>query len=300
MQADYDALVVASGAHNPVVIPFPGHERLVKGLDFLKSINNGEKPKLGRRVVVIGAGNAGMDVALGAYAMGAEKVVAIDVQRPAAYQKEIDHFSALGGEIQWPVYTEYIDEDGLHTKDGRLIEADTVIISIGERPDLSYVPREWLTDRGMMDANDCWQSAHEAKVFAIGDTIKPGLLTHAIASGREVAEYIDEFLNGNQLVAKTKPVMIPQEKLSKEFFKAQNRGRFRVADARDEVHRCISCGTCRDCSMCLETCPEGAIVRLDKEDGSYEYVSDEKYCIGCGICAGICPCGVWAMERVIL
>jgi NADPH-dependent glutamate synthase beta subunit-like oxidoreductase len=58
----------------------------------------------------------------------------------------------------------------------------------------------------MMDANECWQSQREEKVFAIGDTIKPGLLTHAIASGREVAEYIDAYLNGWELVPKKKPV----------------------------------------------------------------------------------------------
>jgi len=299
MVGDYDAVVLASGAHNPVVIPFPGHERLMKGLEFLKAINNGENPRVGKKVVVIGAGNAGMDVALGAYAMGAEKVIAIDVQRPAAYQKEIDHFTALGGEIQWPTFTERISEDGLHTKDGRLIEADTVIISIGERPDLSYVPREWLTDRGMMDVNECWQSKKVEKVFAIGDTIKPGLLTHAIGGGREVSEYIDQYLNGWELVPRKKPVMIPQEKLSRELFQPQNRGKFRIHDAKDEACRCISCGTCRDCKMCLESCPEGAIVRTEKEDGSYEYKSDDKYCIGCGICAGICPCGVWAMEKNI-
>jgi NADPH-dependent glutamate synthase beta subunit-like oxidoreductase/glutamate synthase domain-containing protein 3/Pyruvate/2-oxoacid:ferredoxin oxidoreductase delta subunit len=300
MQDEFDALVLATGAHNPVIVPFPGHERLVKGLDFLKSINNGEKPRVGKKVVVIGAGNAGMDVALGAYAMGAEKVVSIDVQRPAAYQKEIDHFHALGGEIQWPVFTESIDGDGVHTKEGRLIEADTVIISIGERPDLSYVPREWLTDRGMMDVTDCWQSVKNGKIFAIGDTTKPGLLTHAIAGGREVAGYIDAYLNGWELVAPKKPEMIPQTMLSRELFMPQNRGRFRLRDAKDEVNRCISCGTCRDCSMCLETCPEGAILRTEKEDGSVEYTSDDRYCIGCGICAAICPCGVWAMEKAIL
>ena len=300
IQSEYDAMVIASGAHNPVVIPFPGHERLVKGLDFLKAINRGEKPRVGRKVVVIGAGNAGMDVALGAYAMGAQKVTAIDLQRPAAYQKEIDHFTALGGDIQWPLFTEKIDENGLHTKDGRLIEADMVIIAIGERPDLSYVPREWLTDRGMMEVSDCWQSVKNSKVFAIGDTIKPGLLTHAIAGGREVAEYLDAYLNGWELVPKKKPEMIPQEKLSRELFIPQNRGRFQLRDAKNEVHRCISCGTCRDCSMCLETCPEGAITRTEKEDGTAEYASDPQYCIGCGICAGICPCGVWAMEKVIL
>ena len=52
-----------------------------------------------------------------------------------------------------------------------------VIISIGERPDLSYVPREWLTDRGMMDVDECWQSVHAPDVFAIGDTIKTWINT---------------------------------------------------------------------------------------------------------------------------
>jgi len=300
IRAEADAVVIASGAHNPVVIPFPGHERLVKGLDFLKEINAGKNPKIGRKVVVIGAGNAGMDVAIGAYSMGAQQVTAIDVQRPAAYQKEIDHFDALGGQIQWPVFTERITAEGLHTKDGRLIEADTVIISIGERPDLSYVPREWLTVRGMMDVDDCWQAKQAPGVFALGDTIQPGLLTHAIGSGREVSEYIDDYLNGLELVAKKKPEMVPQWKLSKESFQPRNRGRFQIVDACDEVHRCISCGTCRDCSMCLEACPEGAIARKESLDGSFEYVSDKQYCIGCGLCAGICPCGVWAIEKVIV
>ncbi|WP_366525807.1 4Fe-4S binding protein, partial [Desulfovibrio sp.] len=29
--------------------------------------------------------------------------------------------------------------------------------------------------------------------------------------------------------------------------------------------------------------------------GGFEYVSDPARCIGCGICAGICPCGIWTM-----
>lgn len=299
IRRDHDAVVVASGAHNPVVIPFPGHERLVKGLDFLKKINAGERPRVGENVVVIGAGNAGMDVCLGAYAMGAKKVVAIDVQRPAAYQKEIDHVRALGGEIFWPVFTEKFDEQGLHTKDGRLIEADTVIIAVGERPDLSYVPREWLTDRGMMDVDGAWQVKTAPGIFAIGDAIQPGLLTHAIGAGREVAESVDIFLAGGTPVPKKKLEVIPQSCLSKELFRPQNRGRFCVVDAKNEANRCISCGTCRDCSMCLEACPEGAIRRVDLAGGRYEYVSEDHLCIGCGICAGLCPCGVWAMEQVV-
>ncbi len=299
LQNDYDSIVIASGAHTPVVIPFPGHERLVKGLEFLKDFNNGKNPTVGEKVVVIGAGNAGMDVCLGAYAMGAKQVTAIDIQRPAAFKKEIDHFEKLGGKIEWPVFTEKVDSSGLHSKDGRLFEADTVIISIGERPDLSYVPQEWLDERGMAAVDDCGQLTQAVGIFAIGDTIKPGLLTHAIGHGREAAEYIDTYLQGGKLVAKQKPVMISQEYLSKELFRPQNRSRFNLTDPTQETNRCLSCGTCRDCSMCLEACPEGAIRREDREDGGFEYISDDQYCIGCGICAGMCPCGIWGMELTI-
>ena len=48
--------------------------------------------------------------------------------------------------------------------------------------------------------------------------------------------------------------------------------------------------------MCLNSCPEKAISRIEHEDGTWEYVSDENKCIGCGICAGVCPCGVWNLK----
>ena len=124
---EYDAVVVAVGAHRPVILPVEGHERLVKGLDFLKLINKGEKPKIGKKVVVIGAGNAAMDVVIGAYALGAKEVTSIDIQKPAAFEKEIEHAKSLGAKILWPCFTEKISEKGVHLKDGTLLEADTVI-----------------------------------------------------------------------------------------------------------------------------------------------------------------------------
>ncbi len=299
IQKEFDAVVIASGAHTPVVIPFPGHERLLKGLDFLKAVNGGRNPQVGAKVVVIGAGNAGMDVCLGAYAMGAEQVTAVDIQRPAAFKKEIDHFERLGGRIEWPVFTERLSEQGLHTKDGRLIEADTVIIAIGERPDLGYIPRDWLDEKGMADVDECGQLNKAPGIFAIGDTVEPGLLTHAIGHGREAAGYIDTYLAGGTPTAQKKPPVIAQECLTKELFRAGNRSRFTLADPTRETNRCLSCGTCRDCSMCLEACPEGAIRREEQEDGGFEYLSDERYCIGCGICAGLCPCGIWGMEQAV-
>jgi Fe-S-cluster-containing hydrogenase component 2 len=40
-------------------------------------------------------------------------------------------------------------------------------------------------------------------------------------------------------------------------------------------------------------CPEAAISRLEKEGDAYEYAVTADRCIGCGFCAGACPCGVW-------
>ena len=87
---------------------------------------------------------------------------------------------------------------------------------------------------------------------------------------------------------------IPAERLSKAYFDKCHH--CLLGDPVDDHARCVSCGTCRDCKMCLESCPEKAITRIEKADGSWEYVSDPDKCIGCGICAGVCPCGVWSIE----
>ncbi|HXX53454.1 MAG TPA: FAD-dependent oxidoreductase, partial [Thermodesulfovibrionales bacterium] len=60
----HEVVVIACGAHEPRKISFPGSEDIVSAYDFLRNINLGNRPELkGKRVVVIGAGNVGMDVA---------------------------------------------------------------------------------------------------------------------------------------------------------------------------------------------------------------------------------------------
>lgn len=296
LEKDYDAVIIAVGAHTPVVIPFEGHERLVKGLDFLKAVNKGEKPTIGKKVVVIGAGNAAMDVVIGAYDLGAEEVTAIDIQKPAAFDKEIKHVEALGAKILWPCFTEKVTEKGVHLKDGSLIEADTVIISVGDRPDFSFVEKDYLDEKGLIKVNEFMQCVNNSKVFVPGDAVKLGLFTHALADGRKVAINTDKMLSGQPLDEFKKAPVIPQDRVKDEYYHPMNPQKVMELEPEKETERCMSCGFCRDCEYCKEICPETAITRNSKPDGAFEYVSNSDKCIGCGICAGVCPCGIWTME----
>ena len=292
----YDAAVIACGAHNPVVIPFEGHERLVKGLDFLKSINKGSKPQIGEKVVIIGAGNAAMDVVIGAYKCGAKDVTAIDIQKPAAFDKEIAHAKSLGAKILYPCFTEKVDEQGVHLKDGRLLEADTVIISIGDRPILDFLPQEMLDERGFIKINEFKQSIQNPKVFVTGDVIKQGLFTHAIADGNKAAKNIDRIFRGLEPETFEKAPVLPRDRVKTEYYQGISPSAVQKIEAWNEKDRCMSCGLCRDCEFCLQACPEQAISKYTNEKGETIYVSNEERCIGCGICAGVCPCGVWTMN----
>lgn len=286
-----DAVVVATGAHIPRVFPWPGHERLVKGLEFLKAVNRGEKPAVGKRVVVIGCGNSGMDAAVGAYQMGAEQVTCIDVQKPAAFAKEIKHVETLGGVLLWPVMTKEITAEGLVAADGRVYSADTVIITVGETPDLSFLPVEIPLERG------CLQPAGDfgvaTGVFTAGDTIRPGRLVDAIGTANQAAESVHAWLTSDKY-APTKKSAVPPGRLHTAYF--VKCGACELPAAGEDHQRCISCGTCRDCHMCEKSCPEKAISRISTADGSFQYISDAERCIGCGICAGVCPCGIWTMN----
>ena len=103
-------------------------------------------------------------------------------------------------------------------------------------------------------------------------------------------------LSGQELDKFEKAPMIPQDRIKKEYYNPIHPQNVMAMDAEEEQNRCLSCGVCRDCEICKETCPELAISRILNENGSFEYVSDPTKCIGCGICAGVCPCGVWTMS----
>ncbi|OOZ42273.1 glutamate synthase [Solemya pervernicosa gill symbiont] len=64
-------------------------------------------------------------------------------------------------------------------------------------------------------------------------------------------------------------------------------------DVRAEADRCMSCGMCFECDNCVVFCPQEAVKKTPKQDstlGRYVY-TDYSRCIGCHICADVCPTG---------
>ncbi len=70
-------------------------------------------------------------------------------------------------------------------------------------------------------------------------------------------------------------------------------GKLSETEAVAEAKRCMSCGMCFECDNCVVYCPQTAVYRVKKtESTTGRYVAtDYDKCIGCHICADVCPTG---------
>ncbi len=60
-----------------------------------------------------------------------------------------------------------------------------------------------------------------------------------------------------------------------------------------EAERCMSCGLCFECDNCVIYCPQDAVFRVKKDQSTTGRYVDTDYnkCVGCHICADVCPTG---------
>jgi NADPH-dependent glutamate synthase beta subunit-like oxidoreductase/glutamate synthase domain-containing protein 3/NAD-dependent dihydropyrimidine dehydrogenase PreA subunit len=289
LREDFDFVVIATGAQKPRTLPIPGCERALTALEFLQNTKAGSA-EVGEQVVIIGAGNVGCDAATEAHRLGAREITLLDVQEPASFGKEREAAEDIGAKFRWPVFTREITADAVILNTGEKIVADTVIVSIGDVPDLEFLPDEVTAEKGFVKVNDHFLTA-DPKIFAIGDVVKPGLLTEAIGAGRIVAQTICDTLEDKPPEVRRRE-MIDRNRITLEYFDPRIT---KYSDLDQCGSQCSSCGACRDCGICVATCPRQAISRQELDGPGYEYVVDEDLCIGCGFCAGACPCGVWDM-----
>jgi len=230
LRSQYQAVILAVGLQKSRLLNIPGAELkgILPGLDFLRQVAQGEKVKVGRRVVVIGGGNVAMDVARTARRLGAEEVhVACLESRKEmpAHSWEIEealeegiilHNSwgpkrFLGGSeveaVELMQCTRVFDEEGrfnpqYNPEVTTTIPADTVIVAIGQAADLSFLsePSGIRTAKGLIAVDPVTLATDVPGVFACGDVVRgPSSVVEAVASGHEVAETVKRYLNRQDL-----------------------------------------------------------------------------------------------------
>ena len=191
----------------------------IKGESFgnvhyaINYLNNPDVYKLGERVIVIGAGNAAMDVARTAIRHGTRKVTCFSLSKTvAASQYEFSYAQLEGVDFAYNKKPIEITDDGVifrdlvENEDGsfteiegsdKLYPADSVIISVSQGPQNAIVSTTTglnANSRGLLIADECGRTSRPG-IFASGDVVKGArTVVEAVAYSKRVAEAIHEYI----------------------------------------------------------------------------------------------------------
>ncbi len=317
LKADgYKAIFVAVGAHKDQKMDILGEEAegVISSVDFLRAVNLGEKPYIGKKVIVVGGGNVAMDAARTARRLGCEVNVVYRRTRAEmpANVWEVHHAVEEGITVtelatQVEVATECgcvsglictKNELGERDSSGRrkpvqikdsefLIEADTIIVAIGQKVDAQPVLDGGLDKFnrwGNLDATPM-MSLGIPGVFGGGDATRgPATAIEAIADGNRAAIAITNYLEDkNEFLAPYVMEQTPLEAIELKGYKTAARAKMPMIDmerrlgtfdevetgydaetAKQEALRCVDCSICCDCRLCEEACTSGAICHAQK------------------------------------
>jgi CO/xanthine dehydrogenase FAD-binding subunit len=290
LMKSFDAVFLACGAWRERPAGVKGEKLIMSGFEFLRNSNLGVREVPGEKVAVIGGGNAAIDVARTLLRMGAKPVVLYrrsEAEMPAVREevKKAKEESIKFEFLTQPVEASEQDKKialkcvrmrlGPLDETGRprpvpikgtefTTEFDAVIKAIGEGPDTSNIPAEFLDKKGRLKIE---LSTHllGKNVFAGGDFVTgPSTVVAAIAAGRKAASSIGQYLRdrGEQVEEKDKETGKLAERFNSSYLKKMSRvktpqlsitERIKSIDVEDvlgldlseveiEANRCFNCG----------------------------------------------------------
>jgi NADPH-dependent glutamate synthase beta subunit-like oxidoreductase len=344
LKKNYDATVFAVGLTESNSARAEGEDKpgVVFGLPFLRDIGMGtSKVKLGPRVAVIGGGNTAIDCAREALRQGAVEVTMITVegnrQEMPASPEDLHDMMEEGVELMHGramtavLGTGKVEALQLHPArfTGKInaspiaidreapaerFAVDNVIIAVGQKAKLDWMPAEFKTERGTIKI-DQFGRIGNTNFFAAGDVVQLGsgqplMVVNAVGDGKRIAFNLDKVLRNIPLEPRTVPidVIVDLNRMNMTYFPHFPRVKqamlapmarrstqqevilaYSEEQASEEASRCFSCGTCNACDNCYLVCPEPCIVRSVRSNGLYKILVD--YCKGCRVCIEECPTG---------
>jgi NADPH-dependent glutamate synthase beta subunit-like oxidoreductase len=344
LKKNYDATVFAVGLTEPNSARAEGEDKagVIFGLPFLRDIGMGtSKVMVGPRVAVIGGGNTAIDCAREAIRQGAVEVMMITVeahpQEMPASPEDLHDMLAEGVELMHGRAVTAVLGDGkvealqLHPAryTGKInaspiaidreapadrFVVDNVIIAVGQRAKLDWMPAEFKTERGTIKIDEFGRIGN-TNFFAAGDVVQLGsgqplMVVNAVGDGKRVAFHLDKVLRGIPVEPRTIPidVIVDLNRMNMTYFPHFPRVKqamlapmarrstqqevilaYSEEQASEEASRCFSCGTCNACDNCYLVCPEPCITRTTRSNGLYKILVD--YCKGCRVCIEECPTG---------
>jgi heterodisulfide reductase subunit A-like polyferredoxin len=316
----FSAVLIAVGAHEGVRLPIPGAdlEGVLINTHFLRDVRLGHPPALGRRVLVLGGGNVAIDVARSAVRLGSEVHLAcleprakmlchaaeaeaaeaegVTIHADRTFVRIVPTADGKAGGVECRrVHSFAFDHEGrlaVETvpESEHVLEADTVIFSVGQRAGLAFIPEDagvGVTRQRTIAVNPNTMAATRPGVFAAGDSVSgTAFVIEAVASGHRAAESIERYLQGEALERKPKPELPvvkftlgeAQARLEETHARAggrlpvpelavsERRGGFDEVErgytdelAQAEAARCLACARCSECLSCVYACGTHAI-----------------------------------------
>lgn len=323
----FEAFYLAVGASEGTPVGCPGEDKegVLTGIDFLREVNLGGKPDVGKSVAVIGGGNVAIDVARTAVRLGAESVTVVyrrGREEMPAGADEIEEAMGEGVEflfLRAPAAISgrgkkatklklEIMELGEPDANGRrkprgtgefeTIAVSSVISATGQKVDLCGMEKDsalTVSKNGTVIADGFTYQTAQPDVFAGGDVVTgPKYAIDAIAAGKEGAVSIHRFVHEGQTLD------LGRDRRDYRAFDRRNvavgienfdntpRQRAAAASGAEKVFDDLR-GTLTEEQVKKET---------ERCLGCGVAIVDENMCLGCGICTTKCKFDAISLEKV--